>query len=173
MVALWLAFAAVAVQRLLELRLARRNLAWALAKGGREYGREHYPLFFVLHVGWMIGWLVEGSVRGAVSPWWPLWLAVFLGAQALRYWAIVSLGPQWNTRILIVPGLQRLRVGPYRYLSHPNYVAVALELLSMPLVFGAWITALATSVLNAALLLGIRIPAEEKALAEYQANAKE
>lgn len=163
---IYLALFFVAVQRLLELRLARRNLAWALKRGAQEYGREHYPLFFLLHVGWMLGWCFEGSSRGGLSPLWGLWLAAFILAQLLRYWAIASLGPYWNTRILVIPGAERVRKGPYRFLPHPNYLAVALELLSLPLVFGAWVSALVATVLNAGLLLGIRIPAEERALRE-------
>jgi methyltransferase len=163
-VALYLAVAAVAVQRLLELRLAKRNLAWALAQGGREYGREHYPLFFLLHVGWMLGTLWESSLRSQLSALWGVWLGIFLLAQGLRYWVIRTLGRQWNTRILVVPGAERIRTGPFAYISHPNYLAVGLELLSLPLVFNAWITALVASILNALLLLLVRIPTEERAL---------
>ncbi len=168
MVAVWFALAFVALQRLFELRLARANLHWALSQGAKEYGREHYPLFFFLHIGWMLGWLVEGLARNQLSPIWGFWLAVFLLAQGLRYWAIRSLGRYWNTRILIVPGAKRVTTGPYRYMPHPNYVAVALEILSLPLIFNAWMTALTASVLNAALLLAIRIPAEERALLQYK-----
>lgn len=167
MVALWLALAFVVVQRILELRLAQANLRWALSQGAREYGREHYPLFFLLHLGWMLGWLLEGLARQQLSPIWWLWLAVFVLAQGLRYWAIQSLGRYWNTRIIIVPGAKKIASGPYRYLRHPNYLAVALELLSLPLIFNAWITALAATLLNAWLLLTVRIPAEEKALSTY------
>jgi len=166
-VALWLALAFVVLQRILELRLAQANLRWALSQGAREYGREHYPLFFLLHIGWMLGWLLEGLARQQLSPIWWLWLALFVLAQGLRYWAIQSLGRYWNTRIIIVPGAKKITSGPYRYLRHPNYLAVALELLSLPLIFNAWITALAATLLNALLLLTIRIPAEEKALSTY------
>lgn len=172
MVALWLALLFVAVQRVLELRLAQANLRWALSQGGQEYGREHYPLFFLLHIGWMLGWLLEGLARQQLSPIWWLWLAVFTLAQALRYWAIHSLGRYWNTRIVIVPGAKRIKSGPYRYLRHPNYLAVALELLSLPLIFNAWVTALVATLLNALLLLAIRIPAEEKALLAYDQPQK-
>ena len=167
---IWLALIFVVTQRLLELRLARRNLAWALSQGAKEHGQEHYPLFFLLHIGWMLGWLLEGLSRGQASSIWWLWLGLFILAQGLRYWAISSLGSYWNTRILIVPGAKRIARGPYKYIPHPNYVAVALELLSLPLVFNAWITALVASLLNAALLLLIRIPAEERALREYEAK---
>ncbi|MCX7783906.1 MAG: hypothetical protein N2318_09745 [Meiothermus sp.] len=164
MVAVWVALAFVILQRLLELRLARANLHWALSQGAQEYGREHYALFFLLHIGWMLGWLVEGLARHQLSPIWGFWMAVFLMAQGLRYWAIRSLGRYWNTRIIIVPGAKKVTNGPYRYIAHPNYLAVALELLSLPLIFNAWNTALVASFLNALLLLFIRIPAEEKAL---------
>jgi methyltransferase len=167
MVAIWVALAFVVVQRLLELRLASINLRWALSQGAREYGREHYPLFFLLHIGWILGWLTEGLARNQISEIWWLWLAVFLLAQGLRYWTIFSLGRYWNTRILIVPGAKRVTTGPYRYLPHPNYLAVTLELLSLPLIFNAWITAVVATIFNAILLLGIRIPAEERALREY------
>jgi methyltransferase len=172
-VAIWVALAFVALQRLLELRLARNNLQWARSQGAQEYGREHYPLFFLLHLGWMLGWLVEGLVRSQPSPIWWLWLAVFLLAQGLRYWAILSLGRYWNTRILIVPGAKKVTTGPYRYFPHPNYLAVALELLSLPLIFNAWLTASVATILNAILLLSIRIPAEERALRQYGQGIKE
>ena len=152
-------------QRGLELRLAARNRRWALAQGAREYGAGHYPLFFLLHGGWLVGWVFEAFRRGPVlSAQWGVWLGLFAAAQWLRYWAISSLGSRWNTRILVIPGLSPVQNGPYRYLRHPNYVAVALELLVIPLIFNAWLTALLASLLNAALLLFIRIPAEEKAL---------
>jgi len=138
---------------------------WARMRGAVESGAGHYPAFFLLHGGWFIGWVAETWFRGpTLAPWWPMWLAVLAGAEGLRYWAISTLGPRWNTRILVLPGAPLVSDGPYRFMRHPNYIAVALELLSVPLIFGAWITAAAASVLNAALLIGIRIPAEERAL---------
>lgn len=157
----------VAGQRLLELRLAAGNRRWLLACGAREYGAGHYPLFVVLHSGWLAGWLAEGLWRGAgLHSLWPLWLTLFLAAQALRLSCIVSLGRHWNTRILVIPGAAVIRRGPYRYLRHPNYLAVAVELATLPLIFSAWVTAAIASLANACLLLAVRIPAEEKALAE-------
>jgi methyltransferase len=159
----------VIVQRLLELQLAKRNADWARARGAKEYAPEHYPLIVALHVAWILCMTVESFARGPALGWLGLvWLGVFALAQLGRYWAISSLGPYWNTRILIVPGGSRVRRGPYRFLNHPNYVVVALELLSGPLIFGAWTTAIVFSVLNAALLLGVRIPAEARALEAYQ-----
>ncbi|WP_102126910.1 isoprenylcysteine carboxyl methyltransferase family protein [Deinococcus planocerae] len=155
----------LAVQRLFELRLARANERWAREHGAVEYGREHYPLFFVLHAGWMLATLLEGRRSGGRVN-WPAFL-LFVLAQPLRSWVIRTLGRSWNTRILIVPGGERVRRGPFRLLPHPNYAVVALELASAPLAVGAWRTALAFTLLNAALLLLIRIPAEERALRAY------
>lgn len=168
---LYVFIALVVVQRLLELRLARRNEAWAKARGATEYARGHYPLFIVLHGGWLIGMVSESLARGGtLGPGWALWLTVYALAQFGRYWVIASLGPYWNTRILIVPGGERVRRGPFRFLKHPNYVVVALELFCGPMIFGAWVTAVVFSLLNAALLLGVRIPAEERALEVYRAG---
>ncbi|HUF47369.1 MAG TPA: isoprenylcysteine carboxylmethyltransferase family protein [Vicinamibacterales bacterium] len=156
---------AVVVQRLAELRLATRNARWARAEGAVEHGAGHYPAFVVLHTAWLAGWIAEGWTRGpSLTPAWPLWLAGFVFAEGLRYWAIAALGRRWNTRILVIPGRPLVSSGPYRLLSHPNYVAVAIELVSVPMVFGAWLTAAIATMANAALLLFVRIPAEERAL---------
>lgn len=157
--------AVVAAQRVSELRLARRNEAWARERGAREYGAGHYPAFFLLHGAWLLLWPIEAWRGGpALAPGFGLWLALFVIAEALRYWAIFTLGPRWNTRILVIPGLSPIARGPYRWLRHPNYVAVVLELAALPLVFGAWRTALAIGVANLVILLGVRIPAEMRAL---------
>ncbi len=157
--------ALIIVQRLLELGHAKRNLAWVMANGGKEYAAEHYPFMVALHSSWIVALLLEGWLRGAAlsSLWW-LWLGLFLVAQVLRYIVISSLGKLWNTRIIIVPNAKLVRSGLYSFVKHPNYMIVALELLVTPLIFDAWITAIVFSVLNAVLLLGFRIPAEERAL---------
>lgn len=161
-----LAVALVAMQRLLELFLARRNERKMHAKGAVERGRDHYPFIVALHSLWLVSTLVEGILRGPeFPPYWPVPLALFLLAQPLRYWAIFSLGENWNTKILVVPGAKPVRGGPYRYLNHPNYVVVVVEILAFPLVFGAWLTALVFTALNAALLC-VRIREENRALAE-------
>ncbi len=158
-------FGVLAVQRIAELRVAKRNEAWARRSGAREFGAAHYPLFFVLHVGWLFGWVVEGSLHTeSLSPRWWAFVAAFAAAQGLRYWAIGTLGQRWNTRILVLPGRAPIVRGPYRWVPHPNYVAVALELAAVPLAVGAPWTASIASVLNAVLLLGIRIPCETRAL---------
>ena len=158
-------FAIIVIQRVSELRLAKRNLERALAQGGRLVEEPHYWMFFVLHTGWLLAWPVEAWLRGpTLAPAWWGFAALFVAAEALRYWAIASLGERWNTRIVVLDGAPLVVSGPYRFVRHPNYVAVAVELLSVPLVFGAWISAAVCSVLNAALLLGLRIPAEVAAV---------
>ena len=164
--------AVIVVQRLLELRVAARNLRWALANGGREYAPEHYPMMVALHGAWIAALLLEGTLGGdAPSSLWWLWLGLFVVAQVGRYSVITTLGRYWNTRIVIVPGGKRIQRGLYRYFSHPNYIVVALEIAVAPLIFNAWVTALVFTLLNAALLLLVRIPAEERALETYRASA--
>ncbi len=166
MLILTTAVALVALQRLLELRLSRRNERRARARGAVERGAGHYKPIVAMHTAWLVSTFVEGVLRGPDLPaFWPVPFALFLVVQPLRYWAILSLGESWNTRILIVPGAELVARGPYRYLRHPNYVVVAVEILTFPLIFGAWITALVFSALNAVLLC-MRIGEENRALAE-------
>jgi methyltransferase len=156
----------VVLQRLLELWYSRRNERRLRARGAVERGAGHYPLMVGLHSLWLISTLVEEFLRGPEIPtWWPVPLAAFLLVQPLRYWAIVSLGVNWNTRVLVLPGMKLVKSGPYRYFPHPNYVVVAVEILTFPLIFGAWITAIVFTLLNAALLL-VRIRTENRALKE-------
>lgn len=152
----------VAALRLVELAWSRRNERRLRARGGIEVGARHYPLFILLHAGWLVAlWL---TVPAATEPNAPL-IAVFLALQVARVWVIASLGPYWTTRIITVPGAALVRRGPYRWLRHPNYVVVTLEITILPLAFGAWPVAVAFSVFNA-LLLRHRIGVEEAALAE-------
>ena len=161
-----LAVALVGVQRLIELVLARRNERRARARGAVERGRSHYLFIVALHSLWLLATLIEGLLRGPELPaLWPIPLALFLLVQPLRYWALVSLGERWNTKILVVPGAKPIRRGPYKYLSHPNYVVVVVEILTFPLIFGAWVTALVFTVLNAA-VLWVRVREENRALTE-------
>jgi len=155
---------AVAVERLAELVVSQRNRAWSRARGGVEFGARHYPAMVLLHTGLLAGCVVEALHRPFIPALgWPM-LAMALCAQGLRWWCIATLGPQWNTRVIVVPGAPRVTGGPYRFLSHPNYVAVALEGLALPLVHTAWVTAIVFTVLNAA-LLRTRINVENDALA--------
>ncbi len=156
----------VALERVAELVAARRNTAWSVARGGVERGRGHYPFMVTLHTGLLVGCLVEAHFRTA--PAWP-WVGVGLATlcQALRWWVITTLGPRWNTRVWIVPGLPRVTTGPFRWFSHPNYVAVVTEGIVLPGMYGCWVTAGVFTVLNA-VLLTVRIRAENAALAEME-----
>ena len=156
----------VGVERLAELVVSTRNAKWSMERGGVETGLGHYPFMVLLHTGLLVGALVEAWTRRPdVSPAlaWSM-LAVVVLSQALRWWCIATLGHRWNTRVIIVPGLAPVTGGPYRFFSHPNYVAVVLEGIALPLVHAAWITALVFTVLNAALLT-VRIRVENAALA--------
>lgn len=157
----------VVLARLLELRVARRHLTWARSRGGVEHGAGHYPVMVALHVALLAGCLLEVWLLDApfVAPLAVVMLLLLGLAHALRWWCITTLGPQWNTRVVVVPGLPLVTRGPYRFLRHPNYVAVVLEGLALPLVHGAWWTAALFTVGNA-LLLRVRIRVEERALAE-------
>jgi methyltransferase len=157
--------AAFAAERVVELALSARNARRALARGAVESGRGHYPAMVGFHALFLLSCAAEAVAvrepppRALALP----ALVAALGAQALRWWAVASLGDRWNTRILVVPGAAPVRRGPYRLLRHPNYLAVAVELAALPLAFGGWRTALLFGAGNAA-LLAVRIPAEERAL---------
>lgn len=166
MIAYLVLLLAVAGERVLELVVSVRHLRWSLARGGREYGAAHYRPMVALHTGLLVGCAVEVLI--ADRPFVPTlgWtmLALVLASQALRWWCIGTLGRQWNTRVVITPGLPLVRSGPYRMLRHPNYVAVVVEGVALPLVHTAWLTAVVFTALNA-LLLRARIRTENAALA--------
>jgi methyltransferase len=152
-------------ERIAELVVARRNAAVAMAQGAFEQGRAHYPVMVVLHTGFLLACLAEVVLlERPFLPWlgWPAFVVVLL-AQALRWWCIATLGHQWNTRVIVVPGAPRVTSGPYRWMRHPNYVAVVLEMAALPLVHTAWLTALVFSAANA-ILLRERIQVESRAL---------
>lgn len=156
---------AVAAERLAELVVAERNRRWSMARGGIERGRGHYPLMVMLHIGLLAGALAEVHLlHRAFYPWlgWPM-LAAVVAAQALRWWCIRTLGRQWNTRVIVVPELGRVTSGPYALVRHPNYLAVVVEGVALPLVHSAWLTATAFTVLNLPLLWR-RIVVEERAM---------
>jgi methyltransferase len=159
---------ATGLERLWELVVSTKNARKAFAAGGVEHGKAHFPAMVLLHTGLLVGalaevWLLQREFPGALG--W-LMLLVALGCQFGRYLVIYTLGEQWNTRIIVVPGRQKVSRGIYSlpWLRHPNYWIVAIEGIALPMVHGAWITALSFTVLNAILLLGFRIPAEDKAL---------
>lgn len=154
-------FAFVIVQRIVELIYARRNERVMRAQGAYEVGAGHYPWMLLLHVSFFVSLFVEAS-RDVFSM--PL-LVVFLLLQVARVWCIRALGVFWNTKILILPGGARIASGPYRFLRHPNYVVVSLEIAVLPLMFEAYVTALLFTLLNFA-MLAVRISVEERALRE-------
>ena len=161
----------VVAVRFVELGVAKRNLAWARERGGVETGAGHSPVLVALHTALLAGCLVE--VFAADRP-FLAWLGVpmlvlLAGAHALRWWCIRTLGPQWNTRVIRVPGAALVGGGPYRWFRHPNYVAVVIEGFALPLVHTAWVTALVFTVLNA-LLLSVRLRVENEALAASPAG---
>ena len=157
--------AAVALERLAELVISRRNLAWALARSGREHNFGHYPFMVVLHTGLLVGCLIEAGHRVFIPVLGWFMVVIVVLAQVLRWWCITVLGRRWNTRIVVVPGMPLVDRGPYRWLRHPNYVAVVLEGIALPLVHTAWVTAIVFTLLNAG-LLRVRIASENVALAQ-------
>jgi len=163
---------ALAAERAWELRLSSRNVQRSLSRGGHEAGRGHYRVMAAFHTAFLASCAAEVVGLGRPFPGGIGWLALgaALGAQALRYWAIWALGDRWNTRIVLVPGEPPVTRGPYRWMRHPNYLAVVAEMAAVPLIHGAWLTALAFSAGNAALLF-VRIRAEERALGESYAHA--
>jgi methyltransferase len=160
----------VGLERIAELVVSQRNAAWSLDKGGVEFGQRHYVVMVVLHTGLLVGALAEVWLLGreVVPVLAAVMLAAVVASQALRWWCIATLGRQWNTRVIVVPGMQLVHRGPYRWFPHPNYVAVVIEGLALPLVHTAWLTAVVFTVANAALLT-VRIRVEEAALRQASA----
>ncbi len=164
----------LAAERLYELVLARRNAQRMLARGGVEVGQAHFRVMTVVHAAFLGACAAEvvllhrpfpGAIGGVA-------IAAACLAQGLRYWSIRTLGDRWNVRIIVLPDAAPVTEGPYRFLRHPNYLAVIVEMLAVPLAHGAYLTAIVFSLANAALLL-VRIRAEERALGGAWAEAFE
>ena len=151
--------ALVTLQRLGELWLSNRNTRRLLAKGAREHSPAHYPVIVAVHLLWLVTlwWLAP------TRPVDGFWLAFFVAIEVFRIWVLATLGPRWTTRIIVLPGAPLVRRGPYRFVNHPNYLVVVLEIAVLPLVFGLWQVAVIFSLLNAAVLT-IRIRAEDRTL---------
>jgi len=152
--------ALVAAQRLIELVIARHNTARLLARGGREIGAAHYPLFIALHASWLVA-IALTTPPFRQPNWWLI--GVFAVLQLLRVWVVTTLGPYWTTRVITLDGAPIVRNGPFRFVRHPNYWVVCGEIAVLPLAFGNWPIALIWSALNAA-LLSHRIRVEMTAL---------
>jgi methyltransferase len=159
--------AGLTAERIFELWLSKRNARCAFANGGIEFARGHYAVMVAFHVAFLISCTIETLLHAPALP--PVLASVTIAgavaAQALRYWSVVTLGENWNTRIIVVPGREPVTSGPYRYIRHPNYVAIALEIACVPLIRGLVVTAVIFSVGNALLLTG-RVRLEERALGE-------
>jgi methyltransferase len=156
----------VAGERIVELVVSKRNLDWSFAQGGIEYGRSHYKYMVAIHTFLLAGALGEvWTKRPILDPvlFWGF-LALAMGTQALRWWCIGTLGKRWNTLVVIIPGLSVVKGGPYRWVKHPNYLAVVIEGLALPMVGFAWRTALIFTVLNI-FVLSARLKSENAALA--------
>jgi methyltransferase len=161
---------ATGIARLFELRVAKRHEAWARANGGVERGAGHYPVMVTLHTAFLIACAAEVlAFDRPFLPWlgWPA-LAVLLASHALRWWCISTLGNQWNTKVIVVPGRPLVTGGPYRWIRHPNYVAVIAEIAALPLVHTAWVTFGLFTVANL-VLLRHRVRVEEEALSDLAA----
>jgi methyltransferase len=155
----------VALERTFELALSRRNAAWAFSQGGVEHGREHFLAMKLLHAGFFAACALEVVLLGRPVLLWlgaPM-IALALAAQALRYWAVASLGKRWNVRVITIPAMPLSTAGPYRFMRHPNYLAVVLEGIAIPLIHTAYLTAFGFTLLNG-LMLRTRIRCEERAL---------
>jgi methyltransferase len=164
--------ALLSAQRFVELCISRRNANRALADGGLESGEGHYRTMVGMHAAWLLACAAESiAMPRTISPILSTGaLAIAASAQVLRYWAIWTLGERWNTRIVVIPGAAPVTGGPYRYLRHPNYLAVMIEVAAIPLMRANWYAAIGFSMANA-ILMAVRIPAEERAMgAGYRAT---
>ena len=158
----------VAIQRLCELILAKRNTGRLLEAGGIEYGKGHYPWFIALHTAWLVSLFL---LVPADSIFHPALLVVFIVLQAGRVWVVATLGRFWTTRVISLPGAPLIRKGPYRWIRHPNYLIVALEIAVLPLVFGAWELSAIFTIFNLP-LLAWRIRIEERALLDRRVEPR-
>jgi methyltransferase len=153
-------------ERLYELRVANRNYAESMAKGGVEFGSGHYPYMVLMHTLFFVSCLIEPNLNSHLVSHPSISLvcaSLILGCQGMRWWIIYTLSSQWNTRVVVVPGASRVRSGPFRYFTHPNYAVVAVELISLPMLHGAWVTAVLFTIANI-FLMRTRIAIENEAL---------
>jgi methyltransferase len=170
MIFFWIFFAFLILQRVLELFLAKRNEQIVKSKGAHEFDRDGYKYIVAMHVAFFSSLVVEKfSLQRELNQFWVLFLFIFLIAQILRYWAIRSLGIYWNTKIFVIPKSQRITKGPYKYIEHPNYVAVIVEIAVIPLIFSCYLTSIIFSIINF-ILVRRRIEIEESALERISAE---
>ncbi len=161
----YLFIVAIGLERLVELVVSRRNAKWSIANGGKEFGQGHYPVMVSMHALLLVSCVVEvATAHRPFIPWlgWPMVGLVVL-STVVRWWCVTILGKHWNPRLIVIPGAPLVHGGPYRWLHHPNYTAVAVEVAALPLVHSAWVTAIVFSIANA-VVLNVRIRAENVAL---------
>jgi len=150
----------IVLQRVGELIYANRNTQRLLSEGGREYGQDHYIFFIILHSAWLIAMIIYVDPQHTISP---ILLMLFVGTQILRFWVLASIGRWWTTRIISAPHFDRVKKGPYRFIPHPNYMVVVMEIALIPAMLGLTGLAVTFSILNA-LLLRHRIGVENQVL---------
>lgn len=162
---MWIVILFIVCQRLIELMIAKSNERWMIERGGVKRGEEHYKWFILLHSLFFLSIVFEVGFQVDRTPSLNVFLlTIFIIAQLGRIWCIATLGRFWNTKIIVLPQVSLIKKGPYKYVKHPNYIIVAVELFIIPLLFGAYITAILFPMLHL-FLLKVRIPSEEKALA--------
>ena len=165
MIVFWLLLGVICCERVAELVVSGRHASALLRDGGTESGLGHFPVMVALHAGLLAGCVLEpvlGHRAFIPALGYPM-LAVVIAANLLRWWCIRTLGERWSARVIVLPGVPLVRSGPYRWFAHPNYVAVVVEGVALPLVGSAWITAACFTAANAALLT-VRIRCEVRAL---------
>ncbi|MEN1969394.1 isoprenylcysteine carboxylmethyltransferase family protein [Lentibacillus sp. N15] len=154
---------AIICQRFVELYIAKRNEKWMIERGGIEQGKKHYKWFIMLHVLFFLAVIVEATANPAERQLNYFLFAVFIATQIGRVWCIHTLGKFWNTKIIVLPRVALIKKGPYKYMKHPNYLIVLIELFVIPLLLGAYFSAILFPMLHLG-LLRLRIPREERAL---------
>ncbi|KAF1679885.1 isoprenylcysteine carboxyl methyltransferase family protein [Bacillus sp. SKDU12] len=163
----WLLIAILIAQRAAEMAVARQNEQKVKQQGAMEFGESHYPYMIIMHILFFLSLMAEVLLMNKQpSSWWIAIAVAITTVQAVRYWALCSLGSYWNTKILVVPGAELVKKGPYKWMKHPNYTVVILEIVLIPLLYQAYVTMCLFSILNAAMLT-VRIRTEDKALEEY------
>lgn len=166
---LWVLVAVIAVQRVGELALNRRNQRRLLARGGRLVDDDGYGWLIAVHAAWFLGIVIEAALAPWAGAWgatWPL-LGLYAAAEALRLWTMITLGERWTTRVIVIPGAEPIDEGPFRWMDHPIYRAVSIELVALPLAFALPVTAIVVGLANAVALRS-RIRIEEDALAHAE-----
>lgn len=162
--------AVIILQRIAELRIAKRNEKIAIGKGAVEYDKNGYKYIVLMHTLFLVSIVVEFIFfNRTINTYWYIFLLIYLLVQVLRYWCIFSLGVFWNTKILVVHGGIKVNKGPYKYFKHPNYAVVAAEILIIPLIFSCYFTTIIFSIINL-FVLNRRIKIENTALLELKAG---